>query len=86
MVLDVPLLYEAGWDKIPDEVWVVFVERKTQLQRLMHRNNLSETLAQERIASQLPMEEKRRRADVVIDNNGTREETVSQVQKQMRNK
>lgn len=86
VVLDVPLLYEAGWDKIPDEVWVVFVERKTQLQRLMHRNNLSETLAQERIASQLPMEEKRRRADVVIDNNGTREETVSQVQKQMRNK
>ena len=80
VVLDVPLLYEAGWEKIPDEVWVVYVDKKTQLQRLMHRNKLSETLAQERIASQMSMEEKKSRADVVIDNNGTREETVAQVQ------
>lgn len=79
VVLDVPLLYEAGWEKIPDEVWVVFVDQKTQLKRLMHRNGLSETLARERIASQMPMEEKKLRADVVIDNNGTREETVAQV-------
>ena len=80
VVLDVPLLYEAGWEKIPDEVWVVYVDRETQLQRLMHRNQLSEKLAQERILSQMPMEEKKLRADVVIDNSGTREETVAQVQ------
>ncbi len=80
VVLDVPLMYEAGWDKIPDEIWVVYVDQQTQLQRLMHRNKLSETLARERIAAQMPMEEKRRLADVVIDNNGTEEETVAQVQ------
>lgn len=80
VVLDVPLLYEAGWEKIPDEIWVVYVDPKTQLQRLMHRNKLSETLARERIASQMSMEEKRCRADVVIDNNGTQEETAAQVQ------
>ncbi len=80
VVLDVPLLYEAGWEKLPDEIWVVYVDPKTQLQRLMHRNKLSETLARERIASQMSMEEKRRRADVVIDNNGTQEETAAQVQ------
>ncbi len=79
VVLDVPLLYEAGWEKIPDEVWVVYVGPKTQMKRLMHRNGLSADLARERIASQMPMEEKRLRADVVIDNNGTREETVAQV-------
>ena len=83
VVLDVPLLYEAGWDKIPDEVWVVYVDKKTQLQRWMHRNKLPEPLARERIAAQMPMEEKRRLADVVIDNNGTREETVAQVHNQM---
>ena len=80
VVLDVPLLYEAGWEKIPDEVWVVYVEPKTQLQRLMHRNKLSEALARKRIESQIPIEEKKRRADVIIDNNGTREETIAQVQ------
>ncbi len=81
VVLDVPLLFEAGWETIPDEVWVVYVDQETQLQRLMHRNNLSEPLARERIASQMSMEEKRRRADVVIDNNGTQEETAAQVQR-----
>lgn len=80
VVLDVPLLFEAGWEKIPDEIWVVYVDRQTQLKRLMHRNKLSETLARERIASQMPMEEKRLRGDVVIDNNGTRKETIAQVQ------
>ena len=80
VVLDVPLLYEAGWEKIPDEIWVVYVDPKTQLQRLMHRNKLSENLAWERIASQMSMDEKRRRADVVIDNTGTKEETAAQVQ------
>ncbi|HAL18667.1 MAG TPA: dephospho-CoA kinase [Spirochaetaceae bacterium] len=80
VVLDVPLLYEAGWEKIPDEIWVVYLEPQLQIQRLMHRNKISETLAQERIASQMPMEEKKRRADVIIDNNGSREETVTQIQ------
>lgn len=79
VVLDVPLLFEAGWAMIPDEVWVVFVDEKTQLQRLMQRNALSEELAKDRIASQMPMKEKVRRADVVIDNSGTREETAMQV-------
>ena len=79
VVLDVPLLFEAGWEDIPDEVWVVSVDGETQLRRLIERNALPEKLARERIASQMPLEEKVRRADVVIDNNGTREATVEQV-------
>ena len=79
VVLDVPLLFEAGWDTIPNEIWVVYVDENTQLRRLMQRNALSERLARERIASQMSIEEKKRRADVVIDNSGTRENTAAQV-------
>lgn len=79
VVLDVPLLYEAGWDKLVGEVWVVYVDGETQLRRLIKRNALSEEAARARIASQMPMDEKKRRADVVIDNGGTREATAAQV-------
>lgn len=79
VVLDVPLLYEVGWEKLAGEVWVVYVDEATQLQRLMKRNALSEDEARARIASQMSMKEKKRRADVVIDNGGTREETAAQV-------
>lgn len=78
-VIDVPLLFEVGWDEICDVVWVVSVSRRVQLERLIKRNNLPEKLAQERINSQMPLEEKARRADTVIDNSGTIEETRSLV-------
>ena len=79
VVLDVPLLYEAGWENIAGEVWVVYVDEATQLRRLMKRNGLSADAARARIASQMPLEEKKRRADVLINNGGTREETAAQV-------
>ncbi len=77
-VLDVPLLYEAGWETLADEVWVVYVDETTQLRRLMARDGLSEDAARERIAAQMPLVEKKRRAGVVIDNGGTREATIAQ--------
>ena len=79
VVLDVPLLFEAGWETIPDEVWVVYVNPETQLRRLMNRNEYSKETARSRIAAQMSLEEKKRRADVVIDNSGTRKETMTQV-------
>ncbi len=74
-----PLLIEAGIIDRVDEIWVVYVDRETQLRRLMLRDGLSETGALQRIASQMPMEEKRERAQVVIDNRGTEEEMVRQI-------
>ncbi len=74
-VIDVPLLYEVGWDDICDRVWVVSVSAEVQLDRLIKRNNLSEQLAKDRINSQMALGEKARRADTVIDNSGTIEET-----------
>ncbi len=70
VILDVPLLFESGWDKRVDEIWVVAVDEITQLRRLIKRNNFSEQEALARIKAQLPLAEKIRRADQVIDNRG----------------
>lgn len=73
-LLDVPLLFEAGWDKLADETWLIALPHDIQVQRLMARNGYSEEEAEARIAAQMPLAEKRRRATVVIDNSGTEED------------
>ena len=74
-VLDVPLLFEAGWDTLADEIWVVALPREEQLARLLARDkDMTEREARARIAAQMPLAEKCARADVVIDNSGTVEE------------
>ena len=81
-VLDVPLLFEAGWDALADEVWVVALPPEEQLTRLLTRDKtMSEGEARARIAAQMPLAEKCARADVVIDNSGTKEETRDYVGK-----
>ena len=79
LILDVPLLYEAGWDAAVDEVWVVSVDPKIQLERLRARDSMDEKTAADRIRSQMPLVEKVMRADFVIDNGGTKEETKGQI-------
>lgn len=83
-VLDVPLLFEAGWDTMADVVWVVAVQPELQLERLMRRNSLSRQAASARVAAQLSLEEKCARADLVLDNNGTLEELRCQVDRAWR--
>jgi dephospho-CoA kinase len=78
-VLDMPLLYEAGWQKKLDEVWVVYVDAATQLRRLTARDTLTAGQAKARVAAQLSLDEKARRADVVIDNSGSAAATAAQV-------
>ena len=74
-VLDVPLLFEAGWDALADETWVVALPREEQLKRLRSRDKaMDEGEARARIAAQMPLAEKCARADVIIDNSGTKEE------------
>lgn len=81
VILDVPLLYEAGWNKFCNEVWVVYVSREIQIQRIMHRDGATREEAKARIAAQMSVEEKCKLADAVIDNRGTVEETEKQVEK-----
>ena len=79
VVLDVPLLFEAGMDAGLDLVVVVDAPEAVQLERLIQRSGLSRSEALARIGAQMPMAEKRRRADVVIDNSGALASTRSQV-------
>ena len=75
-VLDVPLLFEAGWDVLADEVWVVALPAEEQLERLLARDkSMSEGEARARISAQMSLAEKCARADIVIDNSGTAKET-----------
>jgi dephospho-CoA kinase len=67
---DTPLLYEAGLGDQVECVVVVYAPRVEQLDRITRRDGLSRADAQARLAAQLDIEEKARRADVVIDNSG----------------
>ena len=73
--MDLPLLFELQYEDWFDQIWLVDVTEETQLSRLMSRNALSQEEAEKRIAAQLSLQEKRKRADVLIDNNGLLEGT-----------
>ena len=81
VILEVPLLYETNMDKLCQQVVVVYVDRETQIQRLMKRDNMSYADAVKRVDAQMPMDEKVRRADFVIDNRGSMEETKEKATK-----
>jgi len=81
VLVEVPLLYEAGFDSEVDYVIVVKTTKKTQLSRLLSRENLSEEAARLRIEAQMPLEEKVARADYLIDNDGPPAMTREQVEK-----
>lgn len=82
--MDIPLLYEADYSGEVDQVWLVYVDKAQQLARLMKRNGLSSQDAENRLAAQLSLEEKRGLADVVIDNSGSVESTLAQVERLLR--
>ena len=66
VIYDVPLLFETGIDTRMDTSVVVTADRKTQITRLKKRNGLSRVEALRRIKSQMPLAEKRRRADYTL--------------------
>lgn len=77
--MDLPLLFELQYEDWFDQIWLVDVTKETQLSRLMTRNSLSQEEAEKRIAAQLSLQEKRKKADVLIENNGNLEDTLAQV-------
>jgi dephospho-CoA kinase len=74
-VLDIPLLFEAEMHKDLSEVIVVYAPEHIQVKRLIKRDNISEADAVARVRSQMPIEEKKNRATIVIDNSGTMQDT-----------
>ncbi len=80
VIIDVPLLYESGWDRIFTDVILVYTPVEVQAERLMARDRLDRDMADLTIAVQMDIEEKRRRAPRIIDNSGTLEQTRGQVE------
>jgi dephospho-CoA kinase len=78
VVLDAALLIETGYHKQMDKLIVVYANQKDQVKRLMERDRFTLEQAMARISSQLPLDEKRKYADYVIDNTGTRESSERQ--------
>ncbi len=78
-IADIPLLYETDQARRFDCVIVCACDREQQLERLMTRNGLSREDAVARIASQMSIDEKRARADLVVDTSGTMAETIESV-------
>ena len=79
VIWDAALLFEGGGVAKMDRVVVVYADPETERRRLMERDSLSDADARARIASQMPIAEKAKLADHVIDNSGTRDETERQV-------
>jgi dephospho-CoA kinase len=80
VVADIPLLLEAREQySYLDQIAVVYVPRELQLERLMVRDDLNREAAEARLNSQMDIEEKKRLADILIDNSGTLAETQQQV-------
>ena len=86
VVLEIPLLFEVGWEFLVDEVWAVYVSRSKQMWRLMQRDKVDWEDAELRINAQMSSEEIASRADVVINNkySGNYKQMRSQVLRNVR--
>lgn len=78
---DIPLLYETGGETLCERVVVVACSRNVQLHRLAKRKSLKASVAEQMINSQMPLEEKIKRADHVVWNNGDHATLMEQAKK-----
>jgi phosphopantetheine adenylyltransferase/dephospho-CoA kinase len=76
VVLEAAVLFEAGWQDIGEEIWVVVVEPEAAIERAMTRDGLDREAVEKRLAAQISNEERTAQATVVIENNGTLEEML----------
>lgn len=72
VIMDIPLLFESKLTHMVDETWLIYTHPDIQLKRLMERDGYTEEQALSRINSQMPIDEKKELADVVIENNDTK--------------
>ena len=77
--MDIPLLFEQGYESWFDEVWLIYLDRETQIERLMNRDKLSLEAAESRLAAQWPLDKKKKLATHIIDNSGSLDQLLSQI-------
>ncbi|PIE56465.1 MAG: dephospho-CoA kinase [Desulfobulbus propionicus] len=78
-VADVPLLFEAGWEKMADLIIVVWAPEAERIRRIVSRDQVTPEQARAALAAQMSLEEKMRLADYRLDNSGSHESTRQQV-------
>ena len=81
IIFDIPLLFETGMDKMCDKIMLVFVDINTQIKRMIERDNITEELAVKIINSQMSLDEKLKKSEIHIENNGTLENLREKVEK-----
>ncbi|MCI5150721.1 MAG: dephospho-CoA kinase [Candidatus Electrothrix sp. MAN1_4] len=79
ILVEIPLLFEAGWQDDVDVILVVYADEDIRIQRIMERDNVTEEQAQHAVAAQQCLREKAASADYVIDNSGSWEQTCLQL-------
>ena len=72
-------MIECNWNKKVDEVWLVAVDKETQIARAMARSKFSREEVERRINLQMSLEDKKQYADVILDNSGSLEHLYAQV-------
>lgn len=81
IVLEAAVLFEAGWQDLGDEVWVNIVNREVAIARATQRDGTSREAIERRLDAQLSNQARAALADVLIDNNGTQDEMLAQLQR-----
>lgn len=81
IVYDCPLLIEEKLLHLVDKVWLIYIDEEAQLKRLMERDNFTKEQAMKRINNQMPLKEKIKYADVLIDNSGS----IDDLENELRN-
>jgi dephospho-CoA kinase len=84
VVIEAAVLLEAGWRPLVDRLWVVSVRPETAIERVAASRGLSRDEVARRLAAQLPDAERRRAADLVIDNDGSPAELRAKVEEAWR--
>lgn len=81
VIFDVPLLFEVDLEKYCDKVIVVDIDSKIQIERIKSRDNIDIDLIKKIIAAQMSREERNKKADIIIENNGSLEDLKEKVKK-----
>ncbi|MGX9727143.1 MAG: dephospho-CoA kinase [Candidatus Electronema sp. VV] len=79
VLAEIPLLFEAGWQDSVSQIVVVYADEAVRLRRIMERDQVSKEQARRAIAAQMPLEDKARLADHLIDNSAAWESTCAQL-------
>lgn len=74
ILIDAPLLFETNLDQKCNRTWLITAKLETRIARVCRRDHMSQKEVEERIKSQMDEEEKKKRADVILDNSGSRQE------------